>query len=87
MKLQRGISGKKRGPQKAKTRDVDDIMLTFMGSEYVEFKGGLFLKLVSGNLLPKAWENLYLWFGSAVAPKEWIDNIAQVAPFFFYQCR
>ena len=58
--LQVGISGKARGPQKAKTRDADDISMTNVSGEYVEFKGELFLKLVSGNLLPKAWEDLYI---------------------------
>jgi len=49
-----GISGKARGSQKVKTRDADDMSMTNMSGECVEFKGELFLKLVSGNLLPKA---------------------------------
>jgi len=45
----------------------------------------LFLKLVSGNVLPKAWEDLYRWFGSAIAPKKRIECICmdKTAPSFF----
>ena len=58
-------------------------MITSMSSEYVKFKGGIFVKLVSGNLLPKAWEDLYQWFGSAIAPKKWIDDMAKTTPSSF----
>jgi len=58
-KLQEGITCKKKEVQNARTRSVEDMILTSMSSEYVEFKGGLFVKLVSGSLLPKASENLY----------------------------
>ena len=57
--LQEGTTGKKRGPQKPRIRSVEDMILTSMSSEYVELKGEMFVKLVSGNSLPKAWEDLY----------------------------
>ena len=81
--LQEGTTGKKRGPQKPRTRSVEDMILTSMSSEYVEFKGEMFVKLVSGSPLPKAWEDLYQWFGSAIAPKEWIDGMANTTPSSF----
>ena len=81
--LQEGTTGKKREPQKPRTMSVEDMILTSMSSEYVEFKGEIFVKLVSGNLLPKAWEDLYQWFGSAIAPKEWIDGMANTTPSSF----
>ena len=56
------------------------MILTSMSSEYVEFKGEIFVKLVSGNLLPKAWEDLYQWLGSVIGPKKCIDDMAKTAP-------
>jgi len=46
-------------------------------------RGELFLKLVSGNLVSKTWEDLYRWFGSAIAPKEWIECMDKTAPSSF----
>jgi len=57
--------------------------LTSLGNEYVQFKGGMYLKFASGNLLPKAWEDLYQGFGSAIDPKEWRDALANTAPSSF----
>jgi len=37
------------------------------------------LKLASGNLLLKVWKDLYKWFGSVIAPKEWRDSLAKTA--------
>ena len=81
--LQERTTGKKRGPQKPRTRSVEDMTLPSMSSEYVEFKGGIFVKLVSGNLLPKAWEDLYQWLGSVIGPKKCIDDMAKTAPSSF----
>ena len=36
-----GISGKARGPQKAKISDAYDMSMTNMSGECVEFKGGV----------------------------------------------
>ena len=54
-----------------------------MGNENVGFEGDLYLKLASGNLLTKAWEDMMYqwfgsWFGSAIAPKR-IDSLAKTA--------
>ena len=78
-----GISGKARGSQKVKTRDADDMSMTNMSGDYFEFNGELFLNLVSGNLLSKAWEDSYRSFGSAIAPKEWIEYMDKTAPSYF----
>ena len=59
------------------------MILTSMSREYMEFKEEMFVKLVSGQLLPKAWEDLHQWFGSAIAPNEWIDGMANIAPSSF----
>ena len=83
MKLQDAITGKKRGSLKARARNVDDIALSSVDSEYIMFKGVNYLKLKSGNLLPKIWEDLYQWFGSAIAPKDWRDRLANTAPTAF----
>ena len=80
VKLQDAITGKKRGRLKARARNVDDIALSSVDSEYIMFKGVIYLKLKSGNLLPKIWEDLYQWFGSAIAPKDWRDRLANTAP-------
>ena len=53
VKLQDAITGKKRGRLKARARNVDDIVLSSVDSEYIMFKGVIYLKLKSGNLLPK----------------------------------
>jgi len=50
-----------------------------VGDNCVEFKVGMYLKLTSGNLLPRAWEDLYKWFGSAMVPKEWREGLASTA--------
>ena len=83
VKLQDAITGKKRGRLKARARNVDDIALSSVDSEYIMFKGVIYLKLKSGNLLPKIWEDLYQWFGSAIAPKDWRDRLASTAPTTF----
>ena len=57
--LQEGTTGKKRRQQKPRARSVEGVILTSVSSEYVEFKGEIFVKLVGGNLLRKAWEDLY----------------------------
>ena len=49
--------------QEARTRTVDNIKLASMVDLYVEFRGEMYLKLSSGNLLPKRWKDLYYWFG------------------------
>ena len=49
----------------------------------MEVKGEVCVKLESGSLLPKAWKDLYYWCSSAIAPKEWIDNKAEIAPASF----
>ena len=71
------------GAQEARTRIVDNIKLASMVDLYVEFRGEMYLKLSRGNLLPKRWEDLHHWFGSAIAPKEWIDSLATTAPSSF----
>ena len=65
------VKGKKRGPYKARVRTADEMTLSSVGDHCVEFKGEMYLKLTSGNLLPKKWEDLYNWFGSAIAPRQW----------------
>ena len=55
---------------KPRARNTDNSALSFVDSEYVTFEGDIHLKLTSGKLLPKIWEDLYQWFGSAIAPKE-----------------
>ena len=83
VKLQDAITGKKRGHLKPRARNADDIALSSVDSEYITFKGVIYLKLKSGNLLPKIWEDLYQWFGSAIAPKDWRDRLASTAPTSF----
>ena len=83
VKLQDEITDKKRGPLKTRARDTENIALSSVDNEYIMFKGDLYLKLASGNLLPKIWEDLYQWFGSAIAPKDWKDRLANTAPTTF----
>ena len=83
VKLQDAITGKKRGRLKARARNVDDIVLSSVDSEYIMFKGVIYLKLKSENLLPKIWEDLYQWFVSAIAPKDWRDRLANTVPTTF----
>ena len=45
VELQKGIAGKKRGQQKTRNREADDIRLTSIGNEYVDFKREMYLKL------------------------------------------
>jgi len=57
--------------------------ITSIGNEYIDFKGEMYLRFVSGNLLPKVWEDLHHWFCSAIAPKEWRYVLANTAPSSF----
>ena len=59
--------------------------LTSIGNEYVHFKGEMYLRLASRNLMPKAWEweDLYHWSCSAIAPKDRRDFLANTAPSSF----
>ena len=83
VKLQDAIKGKKRETYKARIRKVDDMRLATVGNNCVEFKGEVYLKLASGNLLPQAWGDLYHWFASAIAPREWRERLASTAPSSF----
>jgi len=83
VKLQDVITGKKRGQLKPRARNADNIALSSVDSEYITLKGDLYLKLASENLLPKIWEDLYQWFGSAIAPKELRDSLSSTAPSTF----
>ena len=58
-------------------------LLTSVDNEYVEFKGDVYLKLASGNVLLKVREDLYQWFGSDIAPKMGKDSLAKTAPSTF----
>jgi len=69
---------------KTRARDADNIALSSVDNEYIEFKGDIYLKLAGGNLLLKIWEDLYQWFGSDIAPKkEWRDSLAKTVPSTF----
>jgi len=81
--LQDGVKGKKRGPYKARVRTADEMTVSSVGDNCIEFKGKMYLKLVSGNLLPKEWEDHYNWFGSAIAPRKWKQSLASTAPSSF----
>ena len=86
VKLQDAIAGKKIAQIKARARATGNITLTSVDNEYIEVKGGLYLKLASGNLLPKVWEDLYQWLGCAIGPKERIYSLAKTAPSTFFKC-
>ena len=61
-------------------RENDQLQpLTSVDNEYIEFKGGIYLKLASGNIPPQVWEDLYQWFGTDIAPKEGKDSLAKTA--------
>jgi len=83
VQLQDDVKGKKRGTYEARVRMSDEIILSSVGDACVEFKGEMCLKLTSGNLLPRVWEDLYTWFGLAMAPKEWRQGLASTAPSSF----
>ena len=54
-----------------------------VGDNCLEFKGKMYLKLVSGNLLPKEWEDHYNWFGSAIASRQCRQSLASTTPSSF----
>ena len=83
VELQDSLKGKKRGTYKARVRLIDEMRLSSIEDDCVEFKGEMYLKLTSGNLMPKVWGDLYHWFGSAIAPKEWREGLASTAPSSF----
>jgi hypothetical protein len=83
VELQDSLKGKKRGTYKARVRVIDEMRLSSIEDDCVEFKGEMYLKLTSGNLMPKVWGDLYHWFGSAIAPKEWREGLASTAPSSF----
>ena len=80
VQLQDGVKGNKSGPYKARVRTADKMTLSSVGDNYVEFKGEMYLKFTSGNLLPKEWEDLYNWFGSAIAPRQRKQSLTSMAP-------
>ena len=55
--------------------------LSSVGDHCVEFRGEMYLKLMSRNLLE--WEDLYNWFGSAIAPRQWRQSLTSTAPSSF----
>ena len=57
--------------------------LSSVEDDCVEFKGEIYLKLASGNLMPEVWGDLYHWFGSAIAPKERREGLVATAPSSF----
>ena len=81
--LQSSIVGKKRGPQKARVRASDEVMVVTSVGGYLEFKGESYFVLTNGNLLPKIWEDIYQWFAGGLAPKEWKESLAKTAPLRF----
>ena len=81
--LQSSIVGKKRGPQKARVRASDEVMVVASVGGYLEFKGESYFVLTNGNLLPKIWEDIYQWFAGGLAPKEWKESLAKTAPLRF----
>ena len=83
IRLQDGSKEKKRGPYKVRLRMVDKMVLSSVGDDCVEFKGEMYPKLMSGNLLLKESKDLYNWFGSAMTPKVWRESLASLAPSSF----
>ena len=83
VQLQDELKGNERGPYKSRVRMADKMTLSSVGDDCVEFKGEMYLKLTSGNLLPKEWEDLYKWFSPAMAPREWRQSLASTAPSYF----
>ena len=80
VKLKAQVSGKKRGPQNVKAKVLCNLTISNEVREYVVFKEQRYLKLSNGNLLPEAWEDLYNWFRSAIAPKAWREGMANTVP-------
>ena len=80
IKLKVATTGKKRGRQKARAKVADNLSIIKRVDEYYLFKGEKYLKLSSGNLLPQVWEDLYRWFGSAIAPKAWREAMTRTTP-------
>jgi len=77
------LKGKKRGTHKERIRKIYEMRLSSVGDDCVECKGEMYLQLASGNLMPKAWGDMYHWFGLAIAPKEWREGLASTAPSYF----
>jgi hypothetical protein len=81
--LQSSITGKKRGPQKARVRAYDEVAVVNSAGGIVEFKGVSYFVLSNGNWLPKMWEDIHHWFAGGVAPKDWVESLAKTAPAVF----
>ena len=79
VELQDRLKGKTRGAYKARIRVADGMRLSSVRDDCVEFKGEMYLKLASGNLLPRVGDDMYNWFGSAIVPKEWIRRSGAMA--------
>ena len=75
IELKVATTGKKRGPQKARTKVADNMIIASMVDEDVLFKQETYLKLSSGNLLPEAWKYLYGWFGSAINSARGLETV------------
>ena len=54
---------------------MDERNLKMVAGEVVEFGGDLYGKLTHGYLLPRAWCDIYEWFGGGVAPTKWREAL------------
>ena len=81
--IQKATKGKRRGPQVAKARVQDDraVFARSKGMKVVD--GENYVMLVSGNLLPDEWIDIYEWYTGGRAPKDWLDRLNRTAPSSF----
>ena len=71
--IQKKCTGKKRGKYAPRAHQSDTMSICFKPGTVTVIGGVRYVVLVSGNLLPEVWADLYEWFLGGKAPKDWLD--------------
>ena len=80
--IEKKIEGKKRGPQKKKNR-TDNVDITSLVLDEVDFEDETFVQLTDGKLCPKRFIGYQGYYGGGKIPKAWEDALARTAPSSF----
>ena len=74
------ITGKKRGPYKARVQCQDGRILETGSLEIRQIDGEQYVVLPCGSLLREEWALFYDWFSGGKAPKDWLERLDKTAP-------
>ena len=79
IEIENNCKGKARGPYEKRSRQVGGEEILRREEEIKEYNGERFVVIDGGNWLPERWFDIYEWFLSGKAPKDWIQRLAKTA--------